>query len=97
MGSCKGLSGEALIALPARQEPTWEVHMPGLATDGELAALPRRLMGVPQERLLRGMVEALSQSGMPPTLAMPPPPRYFRIFRLGCPTAGWPVPGSQGK
>jgi hypothetical protein len=27
----------------------------------------------------------------------PHPPRYFRMLRLGCPTAGWPFPGSQSK
>ena len=48
-----------LIALLARQAPTWVVQMPWLVTDAELEALQRRVMGATQERMLREMAEAL--------------------------------------
>jgi DNA-binding winged helix-turn-helix (wHTH) protein/predicted ATPase len=58
-GLCKEPGGQALIALLARQAPTWVVHMPWLVTEAELEALQRRVMGATQERMLREMAEAL--------------------------------------
>jgi DNA-binding winged helix-turn-helix (wHTH) protein len=52
-GLCKESGGQALLAILARQAPTWVVHMPWLVNDAELAALQRRVMGATQERMLR--------------------------------------------
>ena len=59
-GLYKESGGQELLALLARQAPTWVVHMPWLVTDAELAALQRRVMGATQERMLREMAEALA-------------------------------------
>jgi predicted ATPase/DNA-binding winged helix-turn-helix (wHTH) protein len=59
-GLCKESAGQELLALLARQAPTWVVQMPWLVTDAELAALQRRVMGATQERMLREMAEALT-------------------------------------
>jgi DNA-binding winged helix-turn-helix (wHTH) protein len=57
---CTEPGGQELIALLARQAPTWVVQMPWLVTDAALEALQRRVMGGTQERMLREMAEALS-------------------------------------
>jgi predicted ATPase/DNA-binding winged helix-turn-helix (wHTH) protein len=59
-GLCKEPGSQALIALLARQAPTWVVHMPWLVSDDELEALQRRVMGATQERMLREMAEAIA-------------------------------------
>jgi DNA-binding winged helix-turn-helix (wHTH) protein/predicted ATPase len=59
-GLCKEPGGEELVALLARQAPTWVVQMPWLVSDAELEALQRRVMGATQERMLREMAEALA-------------------------------------
>jgi DNA-binding winged helix-turn-helix (wHTH) protein/predicted ATPase len=59
-GLCKESGGQALLAILARQAPTWVVHMPWLVNDAELAALQRRVMGATQERMLREMAETLA-------------------------------------
>jgi predicted ATPase len=59
-GLCKEPGGQELIALLARQAPTWVVQMPWLVTEAELEALQRRVMGATQERMLREMAEALA-------------------------------------
>jgi predicted ATPase/DNA-binding winged helix-turn-helix (wHTH) protein len=59
-GLCKESGGQELLALLARQAPTWVVQMPWLVTDAELAALQRRVIGTTQERMLREMAEALT-------------------------------------
>jgi DNA-binding winged helix-turn-helix (wHTH) protein/predicted ATPase len=57
---CTEPGGQELIALLARQAPTWVVQMPWLVTDAEVEALQRRVMGGTQERMLREIAEALS-------------------------------------
>jgi DNA-binding winged helix-turn-helix (wHTH) protein/predicted ATPase len=57
---CKEPEGQELIALLARQAPTWMVQMPWLVTGAELEALQRRVMGATQERMLREMAEAIA-------------------------------------
>jgi DNA-binding winged helix-turn-helix (wHTH) protein/predicted ATPase len=58
-GLCKGPGGAELIALLARQAPTWVVQMPWLVSGAELEALQHRIMGATQERMLREMAEAI--------------------------------------
>ena len=57
---CKEPDGAELIALLARQAPTWVVQMPWLITGAELETVQRRVMGATRERMLREMAEALA-------------------------------------
>jgi DNA-binding SARP family transcriptional activator/predicted ATPase len=51
--------GQQLVALLARQAPTWLVQMPWLLADDELEAVQRRLIGATHLRMLREMLETL--------------------------------------
>ena len=59
-GLCKAPGRQELIALLAKQAPTWVVQMPWLIPGAELEVLQRRVMGATQERMLREMAEALA-------------------------------------
>lgn len=56
---CKESAGQALIALLARQAPTWLVQMPWLVNGAEFEALQRRVLGPTRERMLREMAETI--------------------------------------
>lgn len=56
---CKESGRQALIALLARQAPTWLVQMPWLVDGAEFEALQRRVLGATRERMLREMAETI--------------------------------------
>src|SRR2546425_2073231 len=56
---CREAGGEHLLRLLERYAPTWLAQMPALLDDTELEALQRRVHGATQERMLRGMAEAV--------------------------------------
>jgi len=51
--------GERLIALLGRYAPAWLAQLPTLVGEAELDALQRKVQGVPRERMLREMAEAV--------------------------------------
>jgi predicted ATPase len=51
--------GESVVALLARQAPTWLVQMPSLVDPAGLERLREAALGATRERMLREMVEAL--------------------------------------
>ncbi|HVH06478.1 MAG TPA: AAA family ATPase, partial [Myxococcota bacterium] len=50
--------GDAVVAILARQAPTWLVEMPALVSDEELDAARRRAQGATRERMLRELADA---------------------------------------
>jgi predicted ATPase/DNA-binding winged helix-turn-helix (wHTH) protein len=56
---CREPGGQDLVALLARQAPTWLVQMPGLLSGADLEALQRRVLGATRERMLRELAEAI--------------------------------------
>jgi DNA-binding winged helix-turn-helix (wHTH) protein/tetratricopeptide (TPR) repeat protein len=56
---CREPQGEPLISLLRRHAPTWLVQMPSLVTAAELKTLQRQTSGIPRERMLRELADAM--------------------------------------